>query len=944
MASGQAPERAEAAPEQAVAAEPVVVDEGFATPFLGGGMGAGMALAGIRRLPPRQRAAALARLSAGNGNAALARLIQHESRPPRMLQRDDRGGGMSSATTPASIPGTAPNQSVATPQQAGARSKIDDALDDFSQGAFRDVTDWSLASDGEKLKLLDKATDLTLLWVGPRDEYAIEACWTSFGTGFQAAVEASPQLWNRSINRGADPENIPQTKGKYPTLEKDILAVVSQHLDANEDKVVAEMGEFGLEPPYELLRADNPAKKSLGATAKPPTVGGPTPGDRLKEQGRLAKVLLAHKRHLDELGKIHVGLDMRKFDPGNKPAEGQDIALWQGLTSWDMVNQTWVKVTTEIGLIEAAWPALYAADIQGSLDMYANMKFDEQDPFKAAQNTNAQLEQLKSTFKVTLSGINAMRNGILFGSADALDFTPVHRALWANQATGPSGEHWSRAVWLPIMNDDREVKTDVEAAAKFAIDVVTMIAMIAGVLGTMGGAAIAIAVAGVSMIEAQNKAGALSAASVAAVSDRGALVTKSAVDAAAAEAEQKQLEFGIAVVTNLLGAGVEAAATHLNPGELQKALPKMSAEGGTPETAAEIDKLRAKLNARGAGPEPPAAADAAAAKAGAKATGPMKSWDGVPIADRQKAIADVVNVRLASDGVPPIEAEPFSGGGANFDKRSWKMNINRKLLESDAISQSEFDMLVENGYHEARHAKQYWQIARMKAGDGTYADAAEMAQKLGLKEGVAREAWGNKMLSNDPLYGETQELWQSFYGTGAARRNEVVGKINEWAKAQGVLADKTKALEGLKKTLGSTPPAEGSTELFNLKKAEMEVSMAEEAYDAARKAGRAVYPEYRALPEEAQAWKAGEEKLDWARRGLAARTRVRAAEAKLDSARGRLDGARKRIASTPKGDPALEGADVERALAEDDVANAEVDLALARDYSALDTWDQAGTK
>src|SRR5262249_21357266 len=137
---------------------------------------------------------------------------------------------------------------------------------------------------------------------------------------------------------------------------------------------------------------------------------------------------------------------------------------------------------------------------------------------------------------------------------------------------------------------------------------------------------------------------------------------------------------------------------------------------------------------------------------------------------------------------------------------------------------------------------------------------------------------------------------------------------------------------------------EGSTDLFDLKKAEMELSIAQETFDKTRKEMLEVWDEYLALPEEVQARQAGQDKAAWAQRGLAARTRVRSAEAQVESAHGRLETARKRLASIPKDDPGFQEADVARPLAEDDVANAEIDLALARDYNARDTWNQAGTK
>jgi hypothetical protein len=468
------------------------------------------------------------------------------------------------------------------------------------------------------------------------------------------------------------------------------------------------------------------------------------------------------------------------------------------------------------------------------------------------------------------------------------------------------------------------------------------------VVGTMGGAAIAIGVAGAGALQAQNKADELGVARGAAVSDSGTLVTKAAVTAAEAEAEQKKLEFGVAVVTNLLVAGVEAAASHLNPGELEKALPTKtgSAEG---ESSTEIDKLRDKLNAQSSGQGDPAAStDPAAATTTASKTGQaMKSWGTTTIPERSQAVADVVNVRLGSDGVPAIETVPHTGEGGNFSSEFWTARIDETLLKANEISEEDFNTLVDTAYHEARHARQYWQMARMKAADGSYTTAAEMARELHIKEEIAEAAWDKKMTSSDPLYAETQELFESFYGTGRLNRDRIVSKINAYNSARGVLEQKTAALEEVRARIppaGGGQPAPGATDLFDLRKAEMEVSMAEEANDQARAEALNVWDDYQQLPEEVQARTAGQEKSAWASRGLAARARVRAADAKLDAARARLDAARAKLNTAAKGSPAYIAAEQDWAQAEADVDSAQTDIATARDYSALDTWNQAPTK
>ena len=112
---------------------------------------------------------------------------------------------------------------------------------------------------------------------------------------------------------------------------------------------------------------------------------GPSVKDKFREQARLAKVVLDHKRSLAALRENHVGLDLRPFDPTNPTLGHEDIVLFDGMTSWQWVKSTWDRVTAEIALILNAWPALYAADVQGALEVYADQKYDATDPLKGGE-------------------------------------------------------------------------------------------------------------------------------------------------------------------------------------------------------------------------------------------------------------------------------------------------------------------------------------------------------------------------------------------------------------------------------------------------------------------------------------------------------------------------------------------------------------------------------
>ena len=163
-----------------------------------------------------------------------------------------------------------PSLPVTTPAQAAGRKAIDDAKSDFSQAMFRDVPDWSLANDDERLALIEE---------GHRSRAAL-GCWASFGDAFTRAVDSHGYLWTRSVDRGADPENVPQTAGRYKKLKQDVLALVRTNLEKNEDRVVAEFAEFGIIPPFDLLRPGSPAKRELSWSTRPAAGRSGTPRGR----------------------------------------------------------------------------------------------------------------------------------------------------------------------------------------------------------------------------------------------------------------------------------------------------------------------------------------------------------------------------------------------------------------------------------------------------------------------------------------------------------------------------------------------------------------------------------------------------------------------------------------------------------------------------------------
>jgi hypothetical protein len=837
------------------------------------------------------------------------------------VQRDEQTGGTSTSQG-TSAPGTAPNASTPTTAQTEARKLIDKALQDFSQSAFKDITDWSIASDGEKLKLIDKATDLGLGWVGPGDESALERCWASFGAGFEAAVEGNAHLWNRSVKRGVNPEAIPQVKGKYAQFKQEVLTTATDNLYKNEEKVVAEMAQFGIIPSPKFLSPKAASKLMTAATAPP--LGGPSPTERLKEQAQLAKVVQNHKQHLEELKKCHVGLDHRQFDPGNPTESHQDMVLYEGMTSWQWVKSTWDNVTAEIALIFNAWPALYAADAQGSLGSFANQSYDKvsdaggglpADPLGANGQVQAGLGDVQKSLSKVLENIQSVRDKLEGGDADALDFAPVHSALFRG---GAGSRKWSKAIYSPIMSDEREVKDTAAAAAKFAIDAALFVAMIAGVVGTMGGAAIAVGVAAAGALKADTRASELAAAHGAAAGQDTELVSKEAVTAAEMEASSKKIDLAIVTLTSALTIGVEAAAANAAKSPTPGGATAKATGGAAAEESAEgAAGLRSRLNQRQSAPKAPEATPPAATAATA---GAMKSWEGVAVDLRPRFVADVVNKRLASDGVPAIDITPVTGKSGAFDGAGWIVQLPKAWFIKDQISEAEFFNMIDMAYHEARHARQWYNVARMKAAEGRFFTPNQLASHLKIRRDIVQKAWSEPLLSADPLHTQTQKIYESVWGANQTQRNQIYAELKA-SKAH--LEAKTQALD-------STPKTDANA----LRQAEAELATAQERrYNA--------YEAYRNLPEEVDAHLHGLSKKRWAQSGLQNRALVRSAEAKLASAQARLKIMQQRLATLKKtnaSSQAVAEADIARALVEEDVKTATTELVRAKNFSAADDW------
>lgn len=209
----------------------------------------------------------------------------------------------------------------------------------------------------------------------------------------------------------------------------------------------------------------------------------------------------------------------------------------------------------------------------------------------------------------------------------------------------------------------------------------------------------------------------------------------------------------------------------------------------------------------------------------------VDAWATFPSARaRLDKLVDLVNQRLDGAGVPRVAAifDTGSAGGGHFDDTLWAMAVSQRRLEADTIDITQAQMITEMVYHEARHAQQSWQIARLRAAQGL--SAAGITAETGIRADIATQAKAAPLVrgSMDALI--AQGWWDSIYGDGAAHRVQVLTELD----CAGRAARRAKATM-------EADPSPANTAAFATAKARFERAHAA----------------YQELPEENDAWATG---------------------------------------------------------------------------------------
>ena len=208
---------------------------------------------------------------------------------------------------------------------------------------------------------------------------------------------------------------------------------------------------------------------------------------------------------------------------------------------------------------------------------------------------------------------------------------------------------------------------------------------------------------------------------------------------------------------------------------------------------------------------------------------PTLSWAAFDSVEaRAAALGRIVAAHLGGAGVPmpAVRVADIGGATGQFDPHTWTLELSSAVLArvSDRTS-SELAVVAGVARHEARHAEQWFRMARLRAADGLSAPA--LSVEMGLPPEIASAAIGRPLLLAGPTAVEARLWWDSIYGPNGDHREVVIDRLH---------AAKTAYDEAARAYRQSPSAAAG------------------EVLQAARQALGPAYRAYRDLPEEADAF------------------------------------------------------------------------------------------
>ena len=218
----------------------------------------------------------------------------------------------------------------------------------------------------------------------------------------------------------------------------------------------------------------------------------------------------------------------------------------------------------------------------------------------------------------------------------------------------------------------------------------------------------------------------------------------------------------------------------------------------------------------------------------------QKDWPKLSETERLQRLENATNKQLAKSGVPTVKARPKKlqpGNGGNLDFRTWEYNVNEDMIKSTSLSDDDAKRLADTAFHESRHAEQWYLVARLRASEGHTPKSIQT--ETGMPSSVVAIASKNPLAPDAPQRACATAIMNSVYGKYAAARDNTLTKVMSDLKKYNEAAANLQKVNADRRSTAA------------------EKAAAQTQLTAARSALSSSYKDYRALPEEADAFEAG---------------------------------------------------------------------------------------
>lgn len=257
-------------------------------------------------------------------------------------------------------------------------------------------------------------------------------------------------------------------------------------------------------------------------------------------------------------------------------------------------------------------------------------------------------------------------------------------------------------------------------------------------------------------------------------------------------------------------------------------------------------------------------------------------WGDLTAEERRDRMQAAVGARAQAAGFPApkvVLADDLGGRHGELRFRTWDVAVNQDLAEKDTLSDEDAAKLGDTLAHETRHGEQWYLIARRDAAEGM--DAAAIQRQRHLPNVIAQQAARQPLAADDSRRACADAMHRSVYGADAAARNRTIRGLkthgDQVAEAKAAyeaaiartreMAERANQANDAYKTLTTTQsadPADVAAALQSAQAAYADWQTAKGESDSAlthwqnsHAAQQQNYADYRALPEEADAWDVG---------------------------------------------------------------------------------------